>query len=114
LAGPEWTCARCGVTARFMAGVTEPHFPVGWSEDGGILYCLGCRRELAGEESAAAVADDAGGAEERKANSVGRIEFEMKRDPDQGDTRIARSCRTSVTAVRQVRERLGVYPTRPS
>jgi hypothetical protein len=97
-----------------MSGVTEPDFPVGWTDEGGVVYCLGCRREVAGEVSAAGVPDDAGIDEERKANSVGRIEFEMTRDPDQGDTRIARSCRTSVTAVRQVRERLGVYPTRPS
>jgi hypothetical protein len=102
------------VIARFMRGISTPEFPVGWSAENGAVYCLGCRRELAGEAGAATVPEEAGVDEERKANSIGRIEFEMKRAPDQGDTRIARACRTSVASVRQVRERLGVYPTRPS
>jgi len=97
-----------------MSGTDAPDLPVGWSDQDGVLYCLGCRREVAGEEGAATVSDGATLDDQRKASSIGRIEFEMRRDPDQGDTRIARSCRTSVAAVRRVRERLGAYPTRPS
>lgn len=43
-----------------------------------------------------------------------RIESEVNRNPDQGDTRIARACRASLDSVRRVRERMGAYPTRPS
>jgi hypothetical protein len=109
----EWNCARCGVTARFMDGIKAPEIPSGWGEDNGVTYCLACRRELAGEAGAAAAANGSP-EEERQANAVSRIEFEIMRAPDQGDTRVARACRTSVAAVRRVRERLGAYPTRPS
>jgi hypothetical protein len=111
VAGPEWTCARCGVTARFMKGASTPEIPSGWSDENGVSYCLGCRREMAGEAGAASADSPEG---ERQASATSRIEFEIKRAPDQGDTRVARSCRTSVVAVRRVRERLGAYPTRPS
>jgi hypothetical protein len=43
-----------------------------------------------------------------------RIELELGRDPDRCDTRIARVCSTNVIVVRQVRERLGAFPTRPA
>jgi hypothetical protein len=43
-----------------------------------------------------------------------RIEQEVKRDPNRADTRIARAAHASVALVRAVRERLGLYPTRPS
>jgi hypothetical protein len=43
-----------------------------------------------------------------------RIEEEVKRDPNRADTRIARAAHASVDLVRAVRERLGLYPTRPS
>jgi hypothetical protein len=43
-----------------------------------------------------------------------RIEREVKRDPHRADTAIARAARASVLLVRGVRERLGLYPTRPS
>jgi hypothetical protein len=43
-----------------------------------------------------------------------RIEREVKRDPNRADTRIARAAQASLLLVRAVRERLGLYPTRPS
>ncbi len=45
---------------------------------------------------------------------VGLVELELNRAPDRCDTRIARACGTNVMVVRQVRERLGAYPTRPA
>lgn len=42
-----------------------------------------------------------------------RVEFELSRDPDRCDTRVARACSTNVILVRKVRQRLGVFPTRP-
>ena len=96
-----------------MPGRDRPGPPSGWIEQNGATYCLGCSRELAGEAGAARVPDGSLD-DQRQASAESRIEFEIKRAPDQGDTRVARSCRTSVLAVRRVRERLGVYPTRPS
>lgn len=41
-----------------------------------------------------------------------RIEAELRRDPNRADTKVARASRTPFTAVRAVRERLGLYFTR--
>ncbi len=43
-----------------------------------------------------------------------RIEQEVKQNPNRADTRIARAAHASLTLVRAVRERLGLYPTAPS
>jgi hypothetical protein len=102
------------MTARFMReviGLSE--LPANWDEVNGITYCLGCRRDMAGEAKAAAVADEDSPADRLRADAEGRIEFELSRDPDRCDTRIARACGTNVIVVRQVRERVGAYPTRP-
>lgn len=112
--GSEWTCARCGVTASFMPGVVNlSDLPPEWEQLGGIAYCLSCRRKLAGEVKAAAVSEEDSPVDRVRADAEGRIEFELNRDPDRCDTRVARACGANVLMVRQVRERLGVYPTRP-
>jgi hypothetical protein len=112
--GSGATCARCGVTASFMPGATQLHdVPPSWDQVNGIAYCLGCRRKMAGEARAAALADEDSLADHQRADLEGRIEFELSRDPDRCDTRIARACVTNIVVVRQVRERLGAYPTRP-
>jgi hypothetical protein len=41
-----------------------------------------------------------------------RIEEELKRDPNRGDTKVARAAHSPFTRVREVRERLGLYFTR--
>ena len=43
-----------------------------------------------------------------------RIEAELKSDPDRPNTKIARVYHVPVMAVRQMRERLSAYPTKPS
>lgn len=87
--------------------------PSSWEEENGVAYCLVCRRTLAGEARAAALPEFDSRAERLRADAEGRIEFELRRMPDRCDTRIARACGTNVLMVRQVRERLGAYPTRP-
>jgi hypothetical protein len=97
-----------------MPGVAKlSGLPPSWEELGGVAYCLSCQRKLAGEARAAAVANGDSPAELLRADAEGRIEFELHRDPDRCDTRVARACGTNVVMVRKVRERLGVYPTRP-
>jgi len=87
--------------------------PSSWEETNGVAYCLACRRKLAGEAKVAALSELDPLEERLLAEVEGRIEFELTRMPDCCDTRIARACGTNVVMVRQVRERLGVYPTRP-
>jgi hypothetical protein len=87
--------------------------PPSWDELDGIAYCLSCRRAIAGEEKAAALNGEGTPEGRVRADAEGRVEFELRRSPDRCDTRIARACATNVVIVRQVRERLGAYPTRP-
>jgi hypothetical protein len=102
------------LTTSFVDGSGDATWlPPNWVAVNGIHYCLGCRRKLAGEARAAAVSDEDPPAQRVRADAEGRIEFELARDPDRCDTRVARSCGTNVILVRQVRERLGIYPTRP-
>jgi hypothetical protein len=103
------------MTVRFMTGMGNlSESPPNWGEENGIAYCLSCRREMAGEAKAAALNGDGTPANRVRADAEGRVEFELGRDPDRCDTRIARTCGTNVILVRQVRQRLGVYPTRPA
>jgi hypothetical protein len=90
--------ARCFWNARQLTRRTESPLP-GCRQDGGggrgRRFALRRTRDLI------------------RADAEGRVEFELNRSPDRCDTRIARACGTNVIVVRQVRERLGAYPTRP-
>jgi hypothetical protein len=102
------------MTVRFMTGMLDlSESPPSWGTVDGIEYCLNCRREMAGEAKAQALNGDGTPENRVRADAEGRVEFELDRDPDRCDTRIARACGTNVILVRQVRERIGVYPTRP-
>jgi hypothetical protein len=94
-----------------MAAPSAP--PANWEELAGTMYCLGCRRKLAGEARAALMSEGDPPRDRLRADAEGRIEFELIRMPDRCDTRIARTCGTPVMLVKQVRERLEAYPTRP-
>lgn len=105
------TCERCAVSVSWMAGVERPELPEGWSEENGVLYCLGCQRELAGEAGLEGM-EDAPASDRQKLRAHARLDFEVKRDPDRPDNRIAKACHTSIIAVRKARERLGLPPVR--
>ena len=104
----SWTCQRCEVTASWMPGVETPALPPNWSEEAGVLHCLGCRRELAGEAGVAALPEDAPPEDRRKQHIHSRIEFEIGLEPERPDQHIAKACHTSIVAVRRTRERLGM------
>jgi hypothetical protein len=110
---PDWTCARCEVTVSWMAEVERPAIPATWIEQDGELYCLGCRREMAGEAALVGL-DDVSAERRKQVESRARIDFEMQRRPERHDTRIAQACRTSVKAVQQSRVRLGLQSRRPA
>jgi hypothetical protein len=101
------------VTVSWTADVERPELPGTWVKDGDDLYCLGCRREMAGEAAVAGLDVEASAERRNQANSRGRIDFEMKRRPESQDNRIAQACHTSVKAVQQARVRLGLQSRRP-
>ncbi len=105
-----WTCERCEVTVTFSHEVERPRLPSTWSRENGALYCLGCRREMAGDAGVAELADDAPPDVRQRARSEGRIDFEIRRDPERPDNQIAKACRTSTLTVRKARARLGIEP----
>ncbi|MDP9189432.1 MAG: hypothetical protein M3O25_09315 [Actinomycetota bacterium] len=116
LTATSWTCRRCEVTVSWMEGTERPALPPSWVAEGEEIYCLGCRRDLAGEAALLELAEDAPADQRQQRRSHARIEFEIGRDPSRPDNRIAKSCRTSVIAVRKARQRLGLAarPPRPT
>jgi hypothetical protein len=111
---PDWTCTRCEMTVSWTAEVERPAIPATWSSEKGALYCLSCRREKAGDDALALLAEDASTQKRQQARSRAQIEFELLRVPNRDDGRIAKSCRTSVAAVRKARVRLGLQSRRPA
>ena len=103
-----WTCARCEVTTSWMNGTKRPELPNNWVKANGQAFCLGCRREMAGEAGLAGLPDDAPIAERQKVSSAARVDFEVSRDPSRANGKIAQACRTSIPSVRKSRERLGL------
>ncbi len=111
-AANTWTCSRCEVTVSFAPDFENTGLPATWAEEDGGLYCLSCRRDMAGEAGLEGVDEDAPNQTRLQLRSHARIEFEIKRDPDREDNRIAKACGTSTFAVRKARARLGMGPRR--
>ena len=109
-----WTCRRCQMTVSFAPEVERPRLPATWVQEDGELYCLACRRDMAGEAGLDGVADDVPNQRRLQIRSQARIEFEIKRDPDRQDNRIAKACGTSTFSVRKARARLGLEPRNPA
>ena len=109
-ASNAWTCARCQVTVSFSHEVERPRLPATWVKQDGELFCLACRRDLAGEAGLEGVDEDAPSQRRQQLRSQARIEFEVKRDPDRQDNLIAKACGTSTVSVRKARGRLGLEP----
>jgi hypothetical protein len=106
----EWTCARCEMTVSFTDEVKRPRLPATWIKEEGLLYCLSCRREMAGDAGVEGLAEDAPHDQRQKVRTRARIEFEIGRDPERKDNMIAKSCHTSTMAVRKARDRMGLAP----
>ena len=105
-----WTCDRCEVTVSWMPDVKRPEMPPSWVDVDGVLHCLSCRREVAADAGVDDMPEDTPASERQKLRSHARIEFEVQRDPERPDNRIAKSCHTSIIAVRKARIRLGIPP----
>jgi hypothetical protein len=113
-AAPDWTCSRCEVTVSWVADVERPEIPSSWIEERGQLYCLSCRRDLAEESGLDALPEGATAQQRQQTKAQARVEFELRRVPEREDNRIAKSCNTSVIAVRRARARLGMRAQSPS
>ena len=98
------------MTVSFAPEVERPRLPTTWAKEDGELYCLACRRDLAGEAGVEGLDADTPDHARLKIRSQARIEFEIKRDPDRQDNKIAQACGTSALAVRKARARLGTEP----
>lgn len=101
-----WTCSRCTVTASWAPGIDSPQMPAVWVSDGDATHCLRCRRELAGESGLEQMPEGSSGEDRQRAKVAAMIEFEIVRDPDRPNGKIAKACSSSVVAVGKVRERL--------
>jgi hypothetical protein len=101
------------MTVSFAPDVESPRLPSTWVEEDGELYCLACRRDMAGEAGLDGVDEDAPNQTRLQLRSHARIEFEIKRDPSREDNRIAKAVGTSTFAVRKARARLGMGPDDP-
>jgi hypothetical protein len=106
-----WTCTRCEVTVSFAPDFENTGLPATWAEEDGELYCLSCRRDMAGEAGLEGIDEDAPNQTRLQKRSHARIEFEIKRDPTREDNRIAKAVGTSTFAVRKARARLDGDPT---
>jgi hypothetical protein len=101
-----WTCSRCDVTVSFAPDFENTGLPATWIEEDGELYCLSCRRDMAGEAGVEGTDEDTPSQKRLQMRSHARIEFEIKRDPSREDNRIAKAVGTSTFAVRKARARL--------
>lgn len=101
-----WTCARCEMTVSFAPEVERPRLPTTWARQDGLLYCLSCRRDMAGEAGLEGVHEDTPNEKRLQIRSRARIAFEINRDPERPDNQIAKACRTSTVAVRKARAQL--------
>jgi hypothetical protein len=110
----SWTCARCEMTVSFADEVERPRLPSTWGREDGVLYCLSCRRDMAGEAGLEGIDEDTPNEKRIQIRSQARIEFEINRDPGRPDNQIAKACRTSTVAVRRARARLDVESSDPA
>ena len=94
------------MTVSFSPDVDRPRLPTTWAKENGELYCLACRRDMAGEAGLEEIPEDAPDQTRLKVRSQARIEFEINRDPYRQDNVIAKACGTSTVAVRKARARL--------
>jgi hypothetical protein len=105
----KWTCEDCGVSISRMGG-ERVSLPETWVSSKEGTFCLLCRRERAAKAALDAAPADCGLEERAKLRRAALIEFEVSRRPDHGDGVIAKTCRSSVSAVAAARRRLKLPP----
>jgi hypothetical protein len=94
------------VTVRWLPGHEHLGPPSAWVEDGGEVYCLACRRELAAEAGADAAPSGTTTRRRAELRAAALIDFEVSRTPERSNSEIAHAIGTSVPAVVKSRQRL--------
>ena len=107
-----WTCERCTVTVQWMTGHdADTALPSHWSKDEDGVHCLSCRRELAAENALEGHPEGLPNAERAKLRARARVEFEINRDPERPNNKIASACGTSGASVQKARDRMAEAAT---
>jgi hypothetical protein len=107
----KWTCDECGVSISRMDG-ERVKLPQNWARSKAGTYCLICRRERAARAALEAAPADSSLEARAKLRRAALIEFEVMRRPEEGDGVIAKTCRSSVSAVASARRRLKLPPAK--
>lgn len=102
----EWRCDRCEVTTSWMPESGSRGLPTTWAEENDAVFCLACRRALAGEAAIQAVGASTSREGRARARKAATIEFEIGRAADRPNGVIARACGTSPAVVARARQRL--------
>lgn len=105
----KWNCDECGVSVSRMDG-ERVGLPENWAKSKAGTYCLICRRERAARAALDAAPADSTLEARAKLRRAALIEFEVLRRPEEGDGVIAKTCRSSVSAVASARRRLKLPP----
>ena len=101
----KWTCETCGVSASRSDAEATP-LPGSWETGADGTFCLGCRRHRAAEAAAEAAPATADRNDRAKLRRAAVVEFEVRRAPERTNGSIAKSSRSSITAVVAARRRL--------
>jgi hypothetical protein len=106
----KWVCSRCGLSTGRIDGAEIP-LPDSWADTADGRFCLSCRRERAANTALEEASPDTPRDARLRLRRSAMIEFEIRRTPDHSNATIARACHSSISAVAQVRDRLGLpYP----
>jgi hypothetical protein len=80
--------------------------PDTWATSAAGRFCLMCRRDRAADAAVDSAPADSPVKVRATLRRAALIEFEVRRSPDRADSKIAKACRSSVSAVSKARERL--------
>jgi hypothetical protein len=101
----KWTCVGCGVAAS-RSDVEEGPLPDCWETCAEGTFCLGCRRQRAGEAAVDSSPEHTDRGNRARLRRAAVVEFEVLRTPDRTNGSIAKASRSSITAVIAARQRL--------
>jgi hypothetical protein len=102
----KWTCGSCGVATSRSDAVESP-LPECWEACADGTFCLSCRRQRAAEAAVDSAPEDMDRNDRARLRRAAVVEFEVLRAPDRTNGSIAKSSRSSITAVVAARQRLG-------
>jgi hypothetical protein len=101
----KWTCETCGVSASRSDAEATP-LPTSWETGADGTFCLGCRRHRAAEAAAEGAPAGTDRNDRAKLRRAAVVDFEVRRTPERTNGSIAKSSRSSITAVVAARRRL--------